>query len=132
MTLQGPYAPGSGGDAHAGGRQTVQRDLCGLPRAGRRAAAPVRKILPLIPNFTSLAWQMSQTEVAIVNQIDYGSAPMMPAFRYKLTPEQVVGLAVYVRSFAAHQPGAPPAAPPPSQLTADEHLRHVLLRAATT
>jgi mono/diheme cytochrome c family protein len=42
----------------------------------------------------------------------------MPAFRYKLTREQVLGLAVYVRSFAAHQPGAPPAAVPPSQLTA--------------
>jgi mono/diheme cytochrome c family protein len=43
---------------------------------------------------------------------------MMPAFRYKLTREQVVGLAVYVRSFAAHQPGAPPTVTPASQLTA--------------
>jgi mono/diheme cytochrome c family protein len=78
----------------------------------------VRKILPVIPDFTSLAWQLSQTEMAIVNQIDYGSAPMMPSFRYKLTREQVLGLAVYIRSFAAHHSGGQPSAAPPSHLTA--------------
>ena len=52
---------------------------------------------------------MSQTELAIVNQIDYGTAPLMPAYRYKLTREQVLGLAVYIRSFAARHPGGQPA-----------------------
>jgi len=115
--LQGPYAPG----AAATRIQKVAKlfnETCAACHGPDGTGGPVRKILPLIPNFTSLAWQMSQTEVAIVNQIDYGTAPLMPAFRYKLTREQVVGLAVYVRSFAAHQPGAPPAAAPPSQLTA--------------
>src|SRR5579859_8089506 len=75
----------------------------------------VRSILPLIPDFTSLAWQMSQTELALVNQIDYGSAPLMPAFRYKLTREQVLGLAVYIRSFPTRQSGGQPSATlPPS------------------
>lgn len=60
----------------------------------------IRKVLPLIPDFTSIAWQMSQTEMAIVNQIDYGSHPLMPSFRYKLRPDQILSLAVYVRSFA--------------------------------
>jgi mono/diheme cytochrome c family protein len=69
----------------------------------------VRKALPNIPDFTSLAWQVSQTEMALVNQIDYGSLPLMPAFRYKLTREQVQGLAVYVRSFSTRQTGAPAA-----------------------
>jgi mono/diheme cytochrome c family protein len=68
----------------------------------------IRKTLPNIPDFTSLAWQVSQTEIAIVNQIDYGSLPLMPAFRYKLTREQIQGLAVYIRSFANRQPGTPP------------------------
>ena len=49
----------------------------------------IRKALPNIPDFTSLAWQVSQTEMALVNQIDYGSLPLMPSFRYKLTREQI-------------------------------------------
>ena len=78
----------------------------------------VRNILPVIPDFTSLAWQMSQTEIAIVNQIDFGSAPLMPAWRYKLTREQVLSLAVYIRSFPARPAGDKATVPPPSRLTA--------------
>jgi mono/diheme cytochrome c family protein len=55
--------------------------------------------------------------VAIVNQIDYGSSPLMPAWRYKLTREEVLGLAVYIRSFATHQPGTSPPVVPSSHLT---------------
>lgn len=73
----------------------------------------VRKALPLIPDFTNLAWQMSQTDVAIVNQIDYGSMPLMPSFRYKLTRDQILELAVYVRSFALGKPVAPSTTAPP-------------------
>jgi mono/diheme cytochrome c family protein len=73
----------------------------------------VRKALPLIPDFTNLAWQMSQTDVAIVNQIDYGSLPLMPSFRYKLTRDQILELAVYVRSFALGKPSAPSEPSPP-------------------
>jgi mono/diheme cytochrome c family protein len=67
----------------------------------------LRKVWPLIPDFTSLAWQVSLTETAIVNQIHYGSRPLMPAFRYKLTAEEILRLAVYVRSLAAHPTGLP-------------------------
>src|SRR5208283_1682469 len=63
----------------------------------------IRKGLPNIPDFTDLAWQVAQTEMAIVNQIDYGSLPLMPAFRYKLTRDQIQGLAVYVRSFPSRK-----------------------------
>jgi mono/diheme cytochrome c family protein len=67
----------------------------------------IRKGLPNIPDFTDLAWQTAQTEMALVNQIDYGSLPLMPAFRYKLTRDQIVGLAVYVRSFPSRTAGRP-------------------------
>jgi cbb3-type cytochrome c oxidase subunit III len=67
----------------------------------------IRKALPNIPDFTNLAWQVGQTEMAIVNQIDYGSQPLMPSFRYKLTREQIQGLAIYVRSFPSRQSGPP-------------------------
>jgi mono/diheme cytochrome c family protein len=69
----------------------------------------IRKALPNIPDFSSLAWQASQTEMALVNQIDYGSLPLMPSFRYKLTREQVQGLAVYVRSFPLRRTAGPAA-----------------------
>jgi len=73
------------------------------------SGSTIRKALPNIPDFTSLAWQVSQTEMALVNQIDYGSLPLMPAFRYKLTRGEVQGLAVYVRSFPSQKSAAPPA-----------------------
>jgi len=65
----------------------------------------IRKALPNIPDFTNLGWQVAQTELAIVNQIDYGSQPLMPSFRYKLTRDQIQGLAVYVRSFSGRKAG---------------------------
>lgn len=64
----------------------------------------IRKALPLIPDFTSLAWQAAQTDVAIVNQIDYGALPLMPSFRHKLSPRQILEQAVYVRTFTRRQP----------------------------
>jgi mono/diheme cytochrome c family protein len=101
--LQKPYTPGPVGSR----LETVAKlfnQNCAACHGVDGTGANVRNILPLIPDFTSTAWQMSQTEMAIVNQIDYGSAPLMPAWRYKLTREEVLGLAVYIRSFASHVP----------------------------
>jgi mono/diheme cytochrome c family protein len=81
----------------------VFKQNCSMCHGDDGSGNLMRKVLPNIPNFTSLAWQVSQTEMAIVNQIDYGSQPLMPSFRYKLTREEIQGLAVYVRSF----PGRP-------------------------
>ena len=84
----------------------------------------IRKALPLIPDFTSLAWQTAQTDMALVNQIDYGSMPLMPAFRYKLKPKEILELAVYVRAFAARRPiGAPAAVAPSAHISADAVYR---------
>ncbi len=115
--LQGPYAPGTGSSRFQEVAGLFRRN-CAACHGPDGSGTAIRKILPLIPDFTSLAWQLSQTELAIVNQIDYGSAPLMPAFRYLLTREQVLGLAVYIRSFAAQRPGSQPTIAPPSHLTA--------------
>lgn len=111
--LQGPYAP-----SHAPTRTEVAklfRENCAACHGEDGTGNSIRKVLPLIPDFTSPAWQMSQTELAIVNQIDYGSLPLMPAFRYKLPLEQILSLALYVRSFAPRAVGAP--VPTESHLT---------------
>lgn len=115
--LQGPYAPGPV-TSRSEEIAKVFRLNCAACHGEDGTGSTVRKLLPLIPDFTSLAWQMSQSELAIVNQIDYGSHPLMPAFRYKLTQEQILSLAVYVRSFAAHQPAGLPAVTASSHLTA--------------
>jgi cbb3-type cytochrome c oxidase subunit III len=115
--LQGPYAPGPAA-TRSEEVAKVFRQNCAACHGEDGTGTTVRKILPLIPDFTSLAWQMSQTELAIVNQIDYGTQPLMPAFRYKLPQEQVLSLAVYIRSFAAHRPAGQPTAAPTSFLTA--------------
>lgn len=112
--LQGPYAP-----SHGPSRLEVAklfRENCAACHGEDGTGNHIRKVLPLIPDFTSLAWQMSQTEMALVNQIDYGSLPLMPAYRYKLPQEQILSLAVYVRSFAPRAVGAP--VPSESHLTA--------------
>jgi len=114
--LQKPYAPDPGSPRFQEVAK-VFRQTCAACHGEDGRGTAIRNILPLIPDFTSLAWQMSQTEMAIVNQIDYGTAPWMPAFRYKLTREQVLGLAVFIRSFAAQKPGAAPSVGETSHLT---------------
>jgi mono/diheme cytochrome c family protein len=115
--LQGPYAPGATSSRFQEVAR-VFRENCAACHGQDGTGGMVRKILPLIPDFTSQAWQLSQTELALVNQIDYGTAPLMPAFRYRLTREQVLGLAVYIRAFATQRPGSQPLSPPTSHLTA--------------
>jgi mono/diheme cytochrome c family protein len=115
--LQAPYAPSSV-SSRSEAIAKVFRENCAACHGEDGTGSNIRKVLPLIPDFTSLAWQMSQTELAIVNQIDYGSHPLMPAFRYKLPPEQILGLAVYVRSFAVHQPGGQASVASTSHITA--------------
>jgi mono/diheme cytochrome c family protein len=115
--LQGPYSPGSI-STRSEEVAKVFRQNCAACHGEDGTGSTVRKILPLIPDFTSLAWQMSQTELAIVNQIDYGTQPLMPAFRYKLPQEQILSLAVYIRSFAAHRPAGQPMVAATSHLTA--------------
>lgn len=76
----------------------------------------LRKGMPTLPDFTSLAWQMSQTDLAITHQIREGNEPLMPAYHDKLSKDQIFALAIYVRAFAIPSKVAPPAKgenPPP-------------------
>ena len=60
----------------------------------------LRKAMPTIPDFTSLNWQTVHSELEITHRIMDGKEPLMPAYRDKLTTEQNLGLAIYVRAFA--------------------------------
>ncbi len=71
----------------------------------------IRAGMPTIPDLTSLAWQMSQTDLEIAHRIQDGNEPLMPAYRDKLSQSQILALTVYVRAFAV----APPRAARPGQ-----------------
>jgi quinol-cytochrome oxidoreductase complex cytochrome b subunit/mono/diheme cytochrome c family protein len=74
----------------------------------------IRAGMPTIPDLTSLAWQMSQTDVEITHRIQDGNEPLMPAYRDKLSQHQILALTVYVRAFAVTPPGPKgPQVPPP-------------------
>lgn len=60
----------------------------------------MRAKLPTIPDFTSRAWQVSQTDLEIINRIEFGDMPQMPTFRYTLTQDQILALAAYIRTLA--------------------------------
>jgi quinol-cytochrome oxidoreductase complex cytochrome b subunit/mono/diheme cytochrome c family protein len=79
------------------------------------SAKQIRTGLPTIPDFTSLAWQMSQTDLEITHRIQDGNEPLMPAYRDKLSQQEILALAVYVRAFAitATEPTLPTPIPSP-------------------
>jgi mono/diheme cytochrome c family protein len=74
----------------------------------------IRAAMPRIPDFSSLAWQMSQTDLEIAHRIQDGNEPTMPAYRDKLSQQQILALTIYVRAFSVVPVGtsAPPATPP--------------------
>ena len=67
------------------------------------AGTIMRGKIPNIPNFSSLAWQLSKTSQEIVNRIEYGDEPLMPSFRYRLPRDQILGLSIYIRSLAVKE-----------------------------
>jgi cytochrome c oxidase cbb3-type subunit 3 len=79
----------------------------------------MRAKVPSLADFTSMAWQLSQTDQAIIYRIQQGKEPLMPAYRDKLSEQQIGALAIYIRAFAVGSTGttAPKTAlahPPPS------------------
>jgi ubiquinol-cytochrome c reductase cytochrome b subunit len=76
----------------------------------------IRAGLPTIPDFTSAAWQQSQTELEIAHRIQDGNVPLMPAYRDTFNERQILALAIYVRAFwtlPAETPLPKPVVPPP-------------------
>jgi cbb3-type cytochrome c oxidase subunit III len=63
---------------------------------------------PNLPDFSSLAWHFTKTNLEITNRIEYGDEPLMPSFRYKLSRDQILALSIYLRSFAVKTAGAEP------------------------
>jgi ubiquinol-cytochrome c reductase cytochrome b subunit len=101
----------------------------------------LRKAMPTIPDFTSLNWQTVHSELEITHRIMDGKEPLMPAYRDKLTKEQNLGLAIYVRAFAIEvgkpvaagpdkePPMGPPKEPPtapPSHLEAEQLYKNYI------
>jgi quinol-cytochrome oxidoreductase complex cytochrome b subunit/mono/diheme cytochrome c family protein len=78
----------------------VYGNQCGACHGVDGSGKQLRAAMPTIPDFTSLAWQMSQTDLEITHRIVDGNEPLMPAFRDKLTRDQNLALTVYVRAFA--------------------------------
>jgi len=52
-----------------------------------------------IPNFTDAAWQKKTDDAAMINVIKNGKPPM-PAYKNRLTDEQIKALVAYIRAFA--------------------------------
>jgi ubiquinol-cytochrome c reductase cytochrome b subunit len=92
----------------------VYNDNCAACHGVDGSGKLVRAGMPTIPDLTSLAWQMSQTDFEITERISAGNEPLMPAFRDKLSQQQILALTVYVRAFAINprEAGAPKAAEP--------------------
>jgi mono/diheme cytochrome c family protein len=97
-----------------------------------------RERMPDIPDFTSLSWQAAHPEVEIAHRIMDGSGKFMLPFRDKLTKDENLALAIYVRAFSVefNRPGPPvagkeppkeppkePTPLPPSGLPAEELYR---------
>jgi mono/diheme cytochrome c family protein len=89
----------------------------------------IRAGMPTIPDFTSLAWQLSQTDLEITHRIVDGNEPLMPAYRDKLAQREMLALTVYVRAFAItpSTPEAPKPAEPPPPPPAAAHMPPVQL-----
>jgi quinol-cytochrome oxidoreductase complex cytochrome b subunit len=88
------------------------------------SGSQIRAGLPTLPDFTSLAWQASQTELEMIHRIQDGNEPLMPAYRDKLTKQQIVALAIYVRAFSIESivPQPPKGVPPPPPTPVVAHL----------
>jgi quinol-cytochrome oxidoreductase complex cytochrome b subunit/mono/diheme cytochrome c family protein len=93
------------------------------------SATKTRKVMPTIPDFTSLAWQMTQTEFEITHRIQHGLEPQMPAYRDQLSQREILALTIYVRAFLptaaelADLKPAPPL-PAPSQMSESQLYRN--------
>jgi mono/diheme cytochrome c family protein len=96
----------------------IYKENCFACHGEDGAGTVYRAKKPYLPDFTSMAWQLSKTNLEITNRIEYGDQPDMPAFRYKLTRENILALAIYIRTFARKDISSSPAAPAPPPSTA--------------
>jgi mono/diheme cytochrome c family protein len=60
----------------------------------------IRQSMPTLPDFSSLGWQMTQTDLEITHRIQDGDEPLMPAYKDKLTRDEILALTIYIRAFS--------------------------------
>lgn len=65
---------------------------------GNDGAGNARTSSSSVPDFTSVAWQFGQTEDAIIDRMADGVVPLMPSFRDKFSPQEMLEVAVYIRT----------------------------------
>ncbi len=104
-----PVAPST----HVGSAELVKtyKENCADCHGDNGTGNRTRKRMPGIPDFTSLAWQMSQTDLEIAHRILDGHEPTMPAYRDEISRPQVLALSVYVRAFSINASIPSPAGP---------------------
>jgi quinol-cytochrome oxidoreductase complex cytochrome b subunit/mono/diheme cytochrome c family protein len=108
----------------------IYNDNCAACHGVDGSGKQIRAGMPTIPDLTSMAWQMSQTELEIAHRIQDGNEPLMPAYRDKLTDKQILGLTIYIRAFkeeAGKEPAAVKPAPIPpirAQMPSDQLYRN--------
>jgi ubiquinol-cytochrome c reductase cytochrome b subunit len=64
----------------------------------------LRVALPTIPNLTNETWQKTQSDQDFQTRIRDGKDPLMPAFKDKLSSDEIHALVVYTRAFATKEP----------------------------
>ncbi len=60
----------------------------------------MKKSMKDLPDFTDAAWQKKATDAEMIETIKSGHKPM-PAYKDKLTDDQIKALVAYVRKFAS-------------------------------
>jgi ubiquinol-cytochrome c reductase cytochrome b subunit len=132
VVAQAPAPPEPAGPIQRADVARVYNENCLACHGVNGSGLQIRKNMPTIPDFTSLAWQLSQTDLEIAHRIQDGNEPLMPAYRDRLSQQQILALTVYVRAFAVVpeavglKPGPLPAKPPPepgAQMNAEQVYR---------
>jgi quinol-cytochrome oxidoreductase complex cytochrome b subunit len=108
-------APTAAGPIQRANVALVYNNNCAACHGVDGSGNQIRAGMPTIPDFTNLAWQMSQTDLEVTHRIQEGNEPLMPAYRDKLSQPQILALAIYMRAFAVGPtaPAAPLAPLPP-------------------
>ncbi|HST20619.1 MAG TPA: c-type cytochrome [Blastocatellia bacterium] len=69
-------------------------------RADGKGVEPMKASMKDLPDFTNAAWQKKATDAEMIETIKNGHKPM-PAYKDKLTEDQIKALVAYVRKFGS-------------------------------
>jgi mono/diheme cytochrome c family protein len=78
----------------------VYRQFCvNCHGANGKGDENMKKVMTMIPDFTSEKWQKENSDAQITVDITDGKGTLMPAFADKVTADQVPTLMEYIRKF---------------------------------